>query len=717
HSQLEPWEVCNKDLPHGALVAYYRSPLPNVSAVAIAINNTEILKTEDPEAYGKSGVAYLSPWTAKNIAITDFDRDANGYFVGYLPQVANLPEQIRQQLAVTVEQSSANRYEAGRSHFANLIAQMQTNPDQSPIRPGEYPLAVQEFIDRNDPERKPPDIAKQPKETHPWHEGESRSAATWRAWQATADSPIGKVANVGMILQSLAWETQYCPDQKNESLLQEISSSYEKLLKGGKLNDNPYFRDIQDDLKAIAQARQELSKITDPQERQTYIQVQLDNTHKLLSGIASGANAKNLQTAVDSAKSHKGIDEEIHKLAHALAYKPHHLRQHQKDGRVYLHDKTMPTNTEEPIGWGVEQANQLYQDSKLPELDNKTFRDLIPKSCTPAQEAAAVRLAQQYNDQIKAAVSARERLHQKRSEDEQPTLTVMSSTSEREITLQRLCGADPESRSPIWRAEGVQADWQIRLERNEKINDWNPEKLTATLIYIDDTGIKQHQKIGYVSPESVEKHQLEKLLAKQESLTISAPRVKLNSAYGLRNDADELFAKATKELQEAIAQISPEERMAYASVLWHRSEGMGIVLRAFTPELCQQLQQLPEIELRGIQRPTNEAGQIPDGEYIVRFSEYSYTSDFSQRQNISPSVAIVMEDGSEKQFGAISDTSMRMPKGSLAKVLIETESSGKLARMQVVEKLESVAIAPESDRHALTSQEARDWYRSANSNN
>jgi hypothetical protein len=61
HSQLEPWEVCNKDLPHGALVAYYRSPLPNVSAVAIAINNTEILKTADPEAYGKSGVAYLSP--------------------------------------------------------------------------------------------------------------------------------------------------------------------------------------------------------------------------------------------------------------------------------------------------------------------------------------------------------------------------------------------------------------------------------------------------------------------------------------------------------------------------------------------------------------------------------------------------------------------------------------------------------------------------------
>ena len=713
HSQLEPWEVCNKDLPHGALVAYYRSPLPNVSAVAIAINNTEILKTEDPEAYRKSGVAYLSPWTAKNIAITDFDRDANGYFVGYLPQVTDLPEQIRQQLAVTADQAPAERYEAGRSHFANLIAQMQTNPDQSSIRPGEYPLAVQEFIDRNDPERKPSDIAKQPKEKHPWREGESRSAATWRAWQKTADSPIGKVANVGMILQSLAWETQYCPEQKKESLLQEISSSYEKLLKGGKLNDNAHFRDIQEELKAIAQAQKELPKITDPQERQTYIQFQLDNTHKLLSGIANGANAENLQTAVDSAKSHKGIDEEIHKLAHALAYKPHHLRQHQKDGRVYLHDKTLPTNTAEPIGWGVEQANQLYQKSKLPELDNKAFRDLIPKSCTPAQEARAVKLAQQYNDQIKAAVSARERLQQERSEDEQPTLTIRSSSSEREITLQRLCSADPESRSPIWRAEGIQADWKIRLELNEKINDWNPEKLTATLIYRDDNGTEQHQKIGYVSKDSVEQHQLEKLVTQQKSLTISAPSVKLNSAYSLQNDVEEMLSKPAKELQEAIAQIPQEERMAYASVLWHRSEGMGIVLRAFTPELCQQLQQLPEMELRGIQRSINEVGPIPDGEYTVRFSQKS----FSEQQNSSPSVAIVMADGSEKQFGAISNTSIRMPQGSIAKVFIETQPSKTIAKVQVIEKLDFVAIAPESERHALTSQEARDWYAIARGNN
>jgi hypothetical protein len=178
----------------------------------------------------------------------------------------------------------------------------------------------------------------------------------------------------------------------------------------------------------------------------------------------------------------------------------------------------------------------------------------------------------------------------------------------------------------------------------------------------------------------------------------------------LGQDADELFAKATKDLQETIAQIPESERMAYASALWHRSDGMGIVLRAFTPELCQQLQRSPEVELRGIQRPTNEVGQIPDGEYTVRFSEYSYTSDFSQRQNTSPSVAIVLEDGSEKQFGAISNTSLRMPKDSLARAWIKTADSGNLAQMRVIEKLDATVLTPEPDRYALSSGEAREWY-------
>ncbi|MBD1822120.1 hypothetical protein H6F51_06375 [Cyanobacteria bacterium FACHB-DQ100] len=82
-------------MPHGAIVAYYRFPFPSVGAAAIAVNNTKVLAQADPEAFRKEGVAYLNPWTAKHVAITDFDKDANGYFVGYLPTVEDVPNQIR----------------------------------------------------------------------------------------------------------------------------------------------------------------------------------------------------------------------------------------------------------------------------------------------------------------------------------------------------------------------------------------------------------------------------------------------------------------------------------------------------------------------------------------------------------------------------------------------------------------------------------------------
>jgi hypothetical protein len=169
HSKLEPWEICNRDLPDGAIVAYYRSPFPNVGAAAIAINNLEILRDCDREAFAKQGVVYLNPWTAKHIAITDFDGDRNGFFVGYLAN-DNLPSQLRERLS-HLPLAGAERYEAGRAVIAQIILQ----PD---LEPGKFPLAVKEFIQANAPDRKPLPIAKARKADHPWHEGEYQTTAT-----------------------------------------------------------------------------------------------------------------------------------------------------------------------------------------------------------------------------------------------------------------------------------------------------------------------------------------------------------------------------------------------------------------------------------------------------------------------------------------------------------------------------------------------------------
>jgi ribonuclease HI len=696
HSQLEPWEVCNKDLPHGALVAYYRSPFPNVGAAAIGINNTEIIKSEDPEAFRKAGVAYLNPWTAKNIAITDFDKDANGYFVGYESTVKDLPQQIRAQLQSVKDLSPAQQYEAGRALFADLIEQVKSG-QESRLKPAVYPIAVEEFVERNAPDRKPLQIEKQPKIKHPWNrdQGESHAAATWKAWEVTANNPTGKVANVSMTLQSLALETQYIANDQKEPLLQQISTHYAKLLKkqaDGKVyipTDEDFAQKgfpayhLQDRVTSIAHANREINQIKDPQQRAQFVDQTLGQVYALLKDFVEGPIAENLQTAVDVAKSARGIDEEIQGFAKALQHKEHLLRQNQKDPTVYTKGKELPTNTQEPIGWAVEQSNQLYKDSQLLEWKNEAFRDLFPEDCTPSQKKNALTIAHTYKDLQRNAQEARSRLRENRPEDQQPTLLVTVPNTGSQVVIQRLCDAEIPDDAPIWRASGQQEDWQIQISRNKKIDWSNPEVLTAKLVYAVDG---QHRKthLGHIAPESADQHHLIERLHDRESITIQSPIVEIRPPFAVQNDADVQFKKAAIYATESIAAIAPEERPAYLSAMWRDKDGMDVAIKLFTPEVVERLQQkIPEITVIGLQHNTNQAGRIPDGEYAVKFSQLNYVDKSGQAQS-SPSIAII-EDGEEKQFGAIEARSVRLPEGTIAQAHLQIE--GKVAKMQVLEVL------------------------------
>lgn len=684
HAQLMPWEICNKDLPHGAIVVYYRSPFPNVGAAAIAVNNTEILEQADPEAFRKEGVAYLNPWTAKHVAITDFDKDANGYFVGYLPAVDDVPNQIRAQLASTVEQSPAKQYEAGRSLFGQLIAQMQAEPEQALIRPGDFPVAVAEIIDRNAPDRKPPEIVKQKKIKHAWdQEHESLSEATWRAWEITANNPTGKVANVGMILQSLALETQYIAAEQKEPLLVQISTHYKKLLESdivipddaALLSSGFPAYGFRDRMDAIAQASDQLTTMPGVEQRQQFVEAQLDEVYQLLTDVVDGPNAVNLQTAVDTAKSSKGIDESIQAFAKALAHKPHELRQHQKDPTIYTNGKLMPTNTQEPIGWGVEAMNQLYEVTQLAEYPNEAYRDLFPKDFTSEQEEKALAIVEAYNALVKQAIETKERLREDRPEDQQPTLILTSPKTGKQLTLQRICDVNSDD-SPIWTASG-ETNWQTFIQANPRVTKINPEKFLVQQVLQAEDGTETRAPLGFVAPESAIAHNLEERLQQHSRIPLAKPTVQFRPPLALQSDAKEQLARAAHYLQDAVAAIPADERMAYASAMWRQSTGMGIVLKAFTPEVCQQLQTVPEITLTGIQRETNEAGRISDGEYTVRFSQYAYQTKDGETRT-TQSVAIVEADGTEKQFGAIEPRSMRLPVGTTVTAKITTPLADKV---------------------------------------
>ena len=615
HSKLEPWEVCNRDLPHGAIVAYYRSPFPNVGAAAIAINNLEILRDRDSEAFDKRGVVYMNPWTAKHIAITDFDGDRNGFFVGYLAN-DNLPRQLREQLG-NLPLTGGERYEAGRDVIAQIILQ----PD---LERGKFPLAVKEFIEANAPDTKPLPIAKAKKADHLWHEGESLTQAIWRAWDITANNPTGKVANQSIILQSLASETVYIEPKRKIGLLKQVGAAYSEI-PAEEIPSDEYLIErglppmqLASEIESIVRASREIDKLP-VADRLAFAERNLDNVNRLLKAYCDSAVAKNLQTAVDTAKSSVGIDEIIHAFGERLQYKSHQLRQNVKKPDIYL-TRDLPTNTQEPIGWAVETANRFYnggqQQQELQKIEsedlNKRFRSLIPITHNDAQKAVLDEFARQYRNCTRAIGQIQERLYRELPQDQQPTLTIVSSSG-KSVVVQRLCDADVAGDSPIWDLDDSESNARFEIYRNGENSD--NENYAVYLVNETDT-----IPIGYVSPESAASNNLDKCKIEQfgstKRLSISRSTIEFHPPFTLENDVDAVFASADKVLSE-LENIANDKRIQYASAAWHSSAGMGMATKIFANEISQHLDNVPPIAFN---RPTAAALELRDGTQLaIRF--------------------------------------------------------------------------------------------------
>ncbi len=619
HSKLEPWEVCNRDLPHGAIVAYYRSPFPNVGAAAIAINNLEVLRERDPEAFNKRGVVYMNPWTAKHIAITDFDGDRNGFFVGYLAN-DDLPNQLRERLS-SLALKGNDRYEAGRSVLAQIVLQ----PD---LERGQFPLVVKEFIEANAPDRKPLPIAKAKKADHPWHDDEPLTQAVWRAWDLTANNPTGKVANQSIILQSLATETVYIDPQRKISLLKQIGAAYNEIPIEAIPSDEYLIErglppmQLAKKIESIVKAGKEVDALV-PAKRLVFAEQNLSNVNQLLKTYCDSAVAKNLQTAVDMAKSSVGIDETIHEFGERIQYKSHKLRQNVKKPDIYLtHD--LPTNTQEPIGWAVETANRFYnggqQQPELQEVEldniNKRFRSLIPTTHNATQKAVIDEFAQRYRNCTQAIGQVKERLYKELPEDQQPTLTIVSSSG-KSLVVQRLCDADVAGDSPVWDLGDGESNARFEIYRHQEQEKDDKTKYGAYLV------IDQSKKIlvGDISLESAIANQLDKYpieaIDSKKHLSISQSSLEFHPPYVLENDVDLIFESADRVIDEMNGLIPAAERQQYASAAWHSSAGMGMATKVFTDEIVKHLGSVPPIALN---RPTEAALKLRDGAQLnIRF--------------------------------------------------------------------------------------------------
>ena len=726
--QLKPWEVCNKDLPHGAIVAYYRSPFPNVGAAAIAINNTEVVREQDREAFSKQGVAYLPPWTAKNVAITDFDGDMNGFFVGYQATVPDLPQQIRAELAAVEKLPPNQQYEAGRALFERMIQQLEQGQENR-IVPDEHPLAVKEFAERNAPEVKPPEIIKQTKEKHPWQEGESHEAATWRAWEITTDNPTGRVANAGMSLQALVLEMKYAPPEQQECLLLEVSQNCKQILKkaaDGKLEipSNTYLQtqglpsySFDEKIQRLSNAQSWLERCRDSQVRSLGISKGLEYASAFFLEVANGPNAINLQTAVDMAKSARGIDTELHRFVVALQYKPDVLRQSKNSPEVYVGGKEMPTNTEEPIAWNVRAVNEHYSDAQLEERLHQEFQAIFPMADAKQQEWQAKAIIQSYNGLMAKAVKGKARHRQRRPEDQKPTLQVTVS-DDRALTLQNI--QDVKGNLPIWRADGPQPGWTIRVKQDHRASP--KERFPAQLIFVDRHGITQAERVGYVLPESAIQHDLaQKFQQPGQKLSISAPTATSQVPWAQQNNTDLLFEEANRYIESALAPPAEKEPAAHrqemAIALWRQSDGRHIVMKQFPNILSDRLAQVPEIQVGRLQVSAAASQRlIEQSPHTIQFGKHSFMTKAGDSVTL-PSVSVMQPDGRQLLIGAVAARSIALPEGATYMAAFsKNPGSDRVIDMQVmdlptIEQTQSeVAVFSEGRSHLTFNYEPHAAY-------
>ncbi|MEA5486959.1 hypothetical protein, partial [Pseudanabaena sp. CCNP1317] len=553
HTQLQEGEVSFTGLPDGAEVAIYRSPVANAANFDVFTNNLTVLRELDPEAYRQKGVCYLNPNDAKRLVI-DFDGD----------RVGIIPSQL------TPEQQACSQ---------KIIEQ--------------YPTLIQEIIDKNLPENKPIQVEKEKKIPRDTANGFSTLAS---AAVNAADNPTGRVANLGMRLEALRWETQFIPESESSEYLQGIGKHFQKLLAEDQEPKKP-FRILNESWRnqivEISQIASTILKLPEPEKAYAVAQG-LAKTERLLWQLESLA-AVNLQRAVDTPKSARKVNEDEFQFCQKVAkYKQVEWIKDKDNSYAYIGAEGIKTNTQDPVGWMVEQANQIYKEhSLIGDRNYNRFDHIFPKdSHTAADSEWAKGIATQYNKLISEAAASRSRL-----EHEEGIALTATSSKGNKIEIVSVISTDPDGESPIWEMarKGETVDIQITKNKDWKTEKQYPYKAVAL---IDQDKID----VGLISPATLAAYG--KTIEKDKIFG----NLKLEFQLGIsKNDVDDKFAAAEKYLETQRDAIPEAERDRRAAALWHNNN-RAIAGKMFTQVVANRLQELQveQIKVIGLQYETNE---------------------------------------------------------------------------------------------------------------
>jgi hypothetical protein len=379
----------------------------------------------------------------------------------------------------------------------------------------------------------------------------------------------------------------------------------------------------------------------------------------------------NLQRAVDTPKSARKVNEDEFQFCQKVAkYKQVEWIKDKDNSYAYIGTEGIKTNTQDPVGWMVEQANQIYKEySLIGDRNYNRFDHIFPKnSHTAADSEWAKGIATHYNKLISEAAASRSRL-----EHEEGIALTATSAKGNKIEIVSVISADPDGESPIWAIARNSETVDIQIAKNK---DWKTEKQYPykAVALID----KDKIDVGLISPATIAAYG--KSIEKDKIFG----KLKLEFKLGIsKNDVDDKFAAAEKYLETQRDAIPEIERDRRAAALWHNNN-RAIAGKMFTEVVACRLQELQvdKIKVIGLQYETNE---LKDKQWQPHESLTCRMAIESNPQSpiYDKRVIQVQTDDQWKNMGVVHSDAAYMPIGSQFVASINLSASKKDADLAI----------------------------------
>ena len=690
-------EICVPNLPEGAKVAVYRSPLINSNGVLVLTNK------HLPEYKNLKGIVAIHPQTAAQHLQGDFDGDT-------LPvkEVVDLKEEFAKLAPVDpvlvnlAAQALANKdpitasvVEKARDFVsADYPALSEPLPsdisqdtlDKAQALADEWsnknPVLCAEIQEALLPENRYPDVVKNKKVPY---EGLSFAEMT----MAVQDDKIGLIAN--QLLNAIVQrnDSVLMPEDERALYVTNIFDTYEQIL-----NDHS---DPEVDLTLPPAFLERVQSFVDdfpPLEVPLTAEVieQKLQQFRSIQGDVIAEYGNQLQRAVDTFKN--SLQPEADKLAYCDAltsFQQVPWIRDKKKPEIYSHQELKSTN-HSAVDKMVRQSNSYFQEDKLEHRPTTHFKALFDTNFTPEQYEKAKEIRDTYNQLIDRAKA----LDKQVEGNPQPTLVAFHPQTGSSFEIKGAL----KSKHP----QALSVDPKdLYFVKSSYAKD--PEGTLVAMARVPgefkEDGKPVTRVIGSISPEDAQANNIQpKTGLKNVSFDIEPPPTKIQS--------DALFKEANDYLVQVKSKTPDSEKSSMAAALWHlchtkadKENQQGTFRRAtvafktFPDQVLDRFKELQFTNLKtiGFDKETNEHSGRNWDNLHVEIEIGVETKEGNKNQGKT----VIFIDG--KQLGPFQAESPQLPVGTKATATITPVDAAKIklktrgGNELIVEKVQSFDFA------------------------